>query len=109
DTPMSWEKAALAVRYAIASTGGTNAAVHPVVFAADLGPYALLADKLRSEDIRDVADIDVLDQFAADANGIGVLRTLEVVVEAGSLREAARKLHLHHNSVAARVARAEER
>jgi DNA-binding PucR family transcriptional regulator len=37
-----------------------------------------------------------------------VIQTLEVLAEAGSLREAARRMHLHHNSIAARVRRAEE-
>ncbi|MTD54336.1 helix-turn-helix domain-containing protein [Amycolatopsis pithecellobii] len=109
DAPSSWEKALRALRYATAGTARTDAAVHPVVFASDLGPFELLAGRLRSADIVGVADIDVLDQLAEDSSGLDVLRALEVVVEAGSLREAARKLHLHHNSVSARVARAEER
>ncbi|MFC5235626.1 helix-turn-helix domain-containing protein [Pseudonocardia zijingensis] len=109
EAPTSWEKAVRAVRLATPRTGGADPVAHPVVFAADLGPLELLAGRLRSADIQGVADIAVLDSFAGDASGSGVLQALEVVVEAGSLREAARKLHLHHNSVAARLARAEER
>ncbi|MCE0767604.1 helix-turn-helix domain-containing protein [Pseudonocardia kujensis] len=108
DAAVSWEKAVRAVRYATARTGAADPGVHPVVRAADLGPLELLAGTLRSADIRGVGDIDVLDALAADPSGRDVLQTLGVVVEAGSLREAARKLHLHHNSVAARLARAEE-
>ncbi|MGI5129902.1 helix-turn-helix domain-containing protein [Pseudonocardia sp. CA-107938] len=109
DAPVSWEKAVRAVRYATARTGAADPSAHPVVRASDLGPLELLAGTLRSAEIRGVTDIDALDALAADPSGRDVLQTLAVVVEAGSLREAARKLHLHHNSVAARLARAEER
>lgn len=109
DAPASWDKAVRAVRFAEPAHGPTDPADRAVVFAADLGPYELLAARLRSSDIRDVADLDALDALAGEANGADVVHTVEVVVEAGSLREAARQLHLHHNSVAARVARAEQR
>lgn len=109
DAATSWEKAVRAVRYATPRLTNGGPATHPVVFAADLGPFELLASSLRSADIRGVADIDVLDQLATDTAGLDILRTVEAMVEAGSQREAARKLHLHHNSVAARLARAEER
>lgn len=109
DAPASWEKAVGALRYATPRTGGADASVHPVVCAADLGPFEFLAAKLRSADIVGVADVDALDDLAAGPNGMDVLATLGVVVEAGSLREAARQLHLHHNSVSTRLSRAEKR
>lgn len=109
EAPDSWEKAVRALRYAEAGIGASGSPDDAVVHAAELGPYELLAARLRSADIRGVADLDALDQLARDAAGADVVRTVEVVVQAGSLREAARKLHLHHNSVAARVARAEQR
>jgi hypothetical protein len=109
NAPTSWEKAVRALRYATASTDGLDPAARPIVYASELGPFELLAAQLRSSDIRGVADIDVLDELAAEPSGVGLLRTLEVVVHTGSLREAARKLYLHHNSVSGRVARAEGR
>lgn len=109
DMPSSWQKALRALRYATPRTERTDTGAHPVVFASDLGPFELLAARLRSEDIHGIVDIDVIDELAAEPNGLGVLNALNVVVEAGSLREAARQMHLHHNSVSARLARAEER
>ncbi|AQT79416.1 hypothetical protein B1R94_09265 [Mycolicibacterium litorale] len=102
DAPASWEKAVRAVRYATAPT-------RPVVFAADLGPFELLAARLRSSDIHGVEDIDAIDSVAAGPGGRGVVTALETVAQAGSLREAARVMCLHHTSVAARLSRAEQR
>jgi hypothetical protein len=109
DAPTSWDKALRALRYTTATTGRPDPGAHPVVFASHLGPFELLAAQIRSADIRGVTDIDVIDELASEPNGPGILTALSVVVEAGSLREAARQLHLHHNSVSARLARAEER
>jgi hypothetical protein len=105
----SWEGALRALRYASTSECAAGPTDRPVVFQADLGPFELLAARLRSADISGVADIDVLDRLAGEPAGADVVRAVEVVVETGTLREAARQLHLHHNSVAARVMRAEER
>ena len=110
DGPTSWEKAVGALRYATPIIGGhADAGAYPVVHAADLGPYEFLAATLRSADIVDVTDLDALDDLATGPHGVDVLNTLSVLVAAGSLREAARQLHLHHNSVSARLVRAEER
>lgn len=109
DAPTSWEKAIRALRYASAGNGRAEAGLRPVVTAAELGPFELLAARLRSADIHDVTDIDVIDELSAEPNGPGIVEALTVVVAAGSLREAARQMHLHHNSVSARLARAEER
>lgn len=109
DAPAAWQKAVRALRYATPVTNAGDVAARPMVHATRLGAFDLLAARLRSDDIRDVADIDVLDELAAEPQGAEMIRTLEVVVEAGSLREAARTLYLHHNSVSGRLARAEER
>jgi DNA-binding PucR family transcriptional regulator len=103
----SFEQAVRAVRYAT-SRAGAGATARPIVHTAELGPFDFLAGALRSKDIRGLHDLDVLDGLAACPNGQGVIQTLEALAEAGSLREAARRMHLHHNSIAARVRRAEE-
>jgi hypothetical protein len=103
----SFEQAVRALRYAT-SVADAGVTARPVVHAAELGPFAFLAGTLRSDDIRGVADVDLLDELAATPGGQGVVQALEAVAQAGSLREAARRLHLHHNSVAARVRRAED-
>lgn len=103
----SFEQAVRALRYAtsVADAGATS---RPVVHTAELGPFEFLAGTLRSADVRGVADVEVLDGLAATPGGSGVVQALEAVAQAGSLREAARRIHLHHNSIAARVRRAEE-
>jgi hypothetical protein len=78
-----------------------------VVFQADLGPYELLAARLRSTDIVGIADVDAFDRLAGQPAGADVVAAVEAVVASGTLREAARHLHLHHNTVAARLARAQ--
>jgi hypothetical protein len=107
EAPRSWDQAVRALRFAVPSDGHAVGGDRAVVYAAELGPLELLAEKLRSSDILDVPDVEALDLLAAEGGGADVLRTLECFVDTGSLREAARRLHLHHNSVAARVTRAE--
>ena len=99
--PESWQQALRALRFAEEGAYG-------VVSADALGPFSFLAGQLRSTDIVGVPDIDVLNGLAGSRGGPDLLNTLEVLITAGSMREASRQLHLHHNSVAARVARAEE-
>lgn len=98
----AWQGAINGLRLAADTPAGEN-----VVFQADLGPYELLAAKLRAEDIADVGDVQALERLDETPAGRNALQTVEVLLRAGSLREAARQLHLHHNSVAARVSRAE--
>jgi sugar diacid utilization regulator len=103
----SFEQAVRALRYAT-SRQDAGATARPIVHATELGPFAFLADQLRSADVRDIVDVDVLDELTAAPGGDGVLLALVAVAEAGSLREAARRIHLHHNSIAARLRRAED-
>jgi hypothetical protein len=88
----------------------------------DRGPYLLeeccvvtselvtgtevLADRLSADDLAGVPDVQALDELIAAA-GPEMLRTLDVVASSESYRKAAERLHMHHNSVAQRVARAE--
>lgn len=99
--PDSWQQALRALRFA-------ERGAYRAIFADSLGTFGFLAGQLRSVDIVGVPDIDVLEGLYAARGGPDLLNTLEVLVMAGSMREAARQLHLHHNSVAARVAKAED-
>ncbi|MGW4335735.1 PucR family transcriptional regulator [Rhodococcus koreensis] len=105
ELPTAWEGAARALRYTAESFAAGGRTERAMVFHEDLGPYDLLAARLRPEDITDIPDVEVLDQLADCATGQDLIRTVEVVAMSGSIREAARELHIHHNSVATRVAR----
>jgi hypothetical protein len=77
-----------------------------VVTAEILGGNWVLAEHLSGADLVAVPDVQALDALVAVA-GPEILRTLDVVVATESFRKAAQRLHVHHNSVAQRVARAE--
>lgn len=69
--------------------------------------YEALAEALSPEMIDRVQDVTALDRALA-SGGPELLRTLDVVVAATSIRQAARSLDAHHNTVAHRVASAEQ-
>lgn len=112
DLADGWREARIALRFALPSkTGGpqhafTEATVVP--FSA-LGAWAIVAEHLPAEVLRltDHADIAALDRLVSLPEGDAMRRTLETVAATCSIRQAAGVLHLHHNSVAHRVARAE--
>lgn len=112
DLADGWREARLALRFALrSSTGGpqhafTEATVVP--FSA-LGAWAVVAEHLPVEVLRliDHAEIAALDRLVSHPGGDAMRRTLETVAATCSIRQAAGVLHLHHNSVAHRVARAE--
>jgi DNA-binding PucR family transcriptional regulator len=93
----SWTQARRALHFA--ATGARNEAV---VDYEGLGALAMIAelpaDRLRQDP--DVMAIAALPDADVDA--------LEAFCRYGSLRQAAASLHLHHSSVAARLARVEE-
>ncbi len=98
----SWTQAQLAVRFAVA--GGRWDAV---VDHASLGSLALLAE-LPPERLRAQPDVAALDLLAATPAGALDLAALEAFCCTGTLRQAAALLHLHHSSVAARLAHVED-
>lgn len=110
DAPFAWREARAALRFALPSRharqpyGEAEAAV---VHAGVLGGFTLLARLLPPEAIDEVADVAALDRLAREPGGADMLRTLEAVAATESLRKAAKSLHLHHNSVSHRLARAE--
>lgn len=110
DAADAWREARLALRFALPSNHGrapyaTGEAV--LVRGHHLGGYALLADKLDPDDITTVPDVARLDALCAEDDD-EMLRTLEAVASTDSLRKAAQSVHMHHNSVARRVERAEQ-
>jgi PucR C-terminal helix-turn-helix domain len=100
--PGAWQGATNALRF----VGDTPGSFNPV-FQSDLGPYELLAARLHPDELAEVGDVQALARLSETAAGRDSLQTIEMLLRVGSLRKAASQLHLHHNSVAARVVRAE--
>ncbi|WP_030452532.1 helix-turn-helix domain-containing protein [Herbidospora cretacea] len=88
----SWRAARAALRFTTPRA--------PVVRYDDLGALALLAE-IPPETARANADVAALARVADDPED---LRTLDAYCSTGSLRGAAELLHLHHSSVARRLA-----
>jgi hypothetical protein len=108
--PSAWREARIALRYAQPSRHERppyDIGEAAVVAFDQLGAFAAFAERLTAEEINEIDDVRRLDQVATDSGDATALYTLEVVAATGSLRGAASVLHLHHNSVAHRVARAE--
>ncbi|MFJ3212595.1 PucR family transcriptional regulator [Streptomyces flaveolus] len=112
DLPHAWEQARSALRFALRSPRGGPQRVFTeatVVHFADLGAWAILAEQLPAERLGSAyhPDVAALDRLVGQPGGEDMRCTLETVAATGSIRQAAAILHLHHNSVAHRVARAE--
>ncbi|MEQ3549623.1 helix-turn-helix domain-containing protein [Pseudonocardia nematodicida] len=111
ELPRAWREARAALRFALPCR-------HPlppypedegvIVRAELLGGYALLPRLVTGADIADVDDVRRLDELAAEPGGADMIRTLVAVAANESLRKAAAVVHLHHTSVAQKVARAEQ-
>jgi predicted transcriptional regulator len=93
----SWQQARVALRFAEPGT---------VVDHEALGAVALLAE-LPAARLRELPDVRALEGLAAGEGGALTVAALASFCRTGSLRQAAGELHLHHSSVAARLARAE--
>ncbi|WP_157121257.1 helix-turn-helix domain-containing protein [Nocardia miyunensis] len=107
--PEAWRKARSALRFAVPSTHATGP--YPleeavVLNSARVGPYTILAEQLTPDQIARVADVQRLDKLYQET-GPEMLHTLLAVAATESLRQAARVVHMHHNSVTYRVQRAE--
>jgi hypothetical protein len=111
DLPQAWREARTALRFAAASRRPTPPyPPHepPIVRFDTLGGFAAVAEALTAEQINRVPDVIALDRLAELTGGEEMIRTLSAVAATDSLRRAAVILHMHHNSVAHRVARAEQ-
>jgi hypothetical protein len=102
DARRSWHQAQLALRFAVPGTTDTAFIEHDA-----LGTLALLAE-LPAQRLRTEPDVLALDALASTRAGTLDVTALEAFCRTGSLRQAAAELHLHHSSVAARLARVEQ-
>lgn len=99
DAPRAWRQARIALRFA---TDG-----EPVARSDDLGAAAVLAERIRAEDIAGLPDVVALDRLAAEPTGHDTLVILDALCANDSVRKAAVAVHRHHSTVAARLTHAE--
>ncbi|MEU4683003.1 PucR family transcriptional regulator [Streptomyces xinghaiensis] len=102
DAGVSWQQARVALRFAAAGRPEEAVTDHD-----DLGPVALLAE-IPAERLRARPEVRALAELAAGEGGGTGIAALAAFCRTGSLRQAAAELHLHHSSVAARLAHVEE-
>lgn len=99
EAPTAWRHARTAVRVARDR--------QPVVRWTDLGALAVLVERLRPEDIAEVADVAALDRIAEGPGGRETLDILTAFCATESARKAAEAVYRHHSTVAVRLAQAE--
>ncbi|MFJ9363595.1 PucR family transcriptional regulator [Nocardia sp. NPDC101769] len=97
----SWEQARRAMRFASSTWHGRR-----VIAFERLGALELLAD-LPVQRLLGTADVMRINEFAATEAGALAVDTLEAFCVFGTLRRTATELHLHHSTVAARIAQVE--
>jgi hypothetical protein len=97
----SWAQARLALRFAAAGVPQEAVVDHD-----DLGPVALLAE-IPVERLRAQPDVRALRALADGKSGDSTLAALAAFCRTGTLRQAAAELHLHHSTVAVRLAQVE--
>lgn len=98
---VSWAQARTALRFAGSGGPGETVVDHDA-----LGPLALLAE-VPADRLRADPGVRALTALAAREGGESGIAALDAFCRTGSLRRAAAELHLHHSTVAARLARAE--
>ena len=111
ELPEGWREARTALRFALPSRQPTPPyPPHepPVIQFEALGGFAAIAEALTAEQINRIPDVIALDRLAELTGGEEMIRTLTAVAATDSLRRAAAIPHMHHNSVAHRVVRAEQ-
>jgi hypothetical protein len=111
ELPAAWRQACTALRFTLPSRHPAPPYPPyepPLVRFDDLGSFGAIAESLTAEQIAGLPDVIALDKLAEQPGGEEMLHTLEAVAATDSLRRAAVLLHMHHNSVAHRVARAEQ-
>jgi hypothetical protein len=96
-----WQQAAAALKFAV-----PNSPEQAVIAYDALGPLSLLAE-IPAERLASQPDVLALERLAATPHGGQDVEALELFCRTGSFRAAAAALHLHHSSVAARLARVE--
>lgn len=103
DAPAGWESARVALRFARRRDAGAS-----IADAGELGPLAQLA-LVGAESWLSDPRVRVLVELADQESGSIDLEVFEAYLSHGSLRMAGQSLHMHHSSVASRLARLEER
>ncbi|WP_175420629.1 PucR family transcriptional regulator [Rhodococcus sp. SGAir0479] len=96
--PTSWKQARRALRFASSTGYGRRAVAY-----GRLGSLDLLAE-LPLERLLNDRDVARINAIAASAGGAQEVATLEAFCVFGSLRRTAAELHVHHSTVAARLA-----
>ena len=106
----SWHGARIAVRFTADAPALDPRGPHEphVVRWDELGGLAALAEYVPTDAIAQIPDVGALDRLAAERTGAVTIAALQAVCRTESLRLAATALHMHHSSVAARLARAEQ-
>lgn len=105
----SWHGATTALRFSQPSKrarGPYTKLDAVVVTISDVGPMRVLAEAVDHAQVRDLADLKILRQLA-ETGPPDTLSVLEAVSATESIRQAAKLVHLHHNTVAQRVESAE--
>jgi len=100
----AWPQARVALRFAAAGLHGTND--DRLVSHEELGALTALAT-VPGEVARSLPDVRALTDLGRRPGGRGLLATLAAVCRTRSHRAAAVQLHLHHSSIAGRLAHAE--
>ncbi len=103
DAPSGWQSARTGLRFARRRASGVS-----IVDAAELGPVAQLVHVSPEQWLTDPR-VRIVQGWADDESGSIDLDVLEAYLTCGSLRMAGQFLHMHHSSVASRLARVEER
>ncbi|MGA5508193.1 PucR family transcriptional regulator [Streptomyces umbrinus] len=98
----SWAAARIALRFSV-----TDARRGRVTSWESLGVLTLLAEHIPDHAIDAQPDVQALERLVAQPRGQEVIDSVEALCRERSLRRAAAKMHLHHSSMAARIARAE--
>ncbi|MEO6700684.1 MAG: helix-turn-helix domain-containing protein [Jatrophihabitantaceae bacterium] len=98
----SWLQAASALKFAV-----HNSPEQAVASYDALGPLTLLAE-IPPDRIASQPDVLALERLASTPHGAQDVEALDLFCQTGSFRAAAAALHLHHSSVAARLAHVEE-
>ncbi|KUH95553.1 helix-turn-helix domain-containing protein [Mycobacterium sp. IS-3022] len=96
--PTSWHQAMRALRFASSTGYGRRAIAYE-----RLSLLELLAD-LPLDRVRGNREMARIDEIAATPTGALAVQTVEAFLVFGSLRRTAAELHVHHSTVAARLA-----
>ncbi|WP_264669824.1 helix-turn-helix domain-containing protein [Arthrobacter sp. VKM Ac-2550] len=86
---------------------GDGSPVSRVISHAELGNLTLLA-RVPRDDLLKLPDLPALQAIERKDGGRAELEALEALCRTGTLRRAAKALHLHHSSVARRIGNVEE-